>query len=776
MILAQELTITIRDTTAGTTLPVDFQKAERGSLSLSYSGEDDKHVFAMPSELRFTMHVEDYSDAFFKDLFTGNENRYEVTLSGDEDGSTITYWTGFLLPDTYSEPYVNGGLYVNFTATDGLGRLRGVELDAVYYDTTRSVTDFIAACLRATGLEQPIYIAPGIKNDYMGDDWSKIFINGKPFGKDNKRDDARKVLDSLLGTLGLQLYTWKGAWHLLSPNRVGENPRNHLRYNPQGGRDGNHLQSSLQVPLQMEASPRIDLKSPYQKVVWDWAIEEDDVLPDDIIRQPYTQLFSFTAQPAVRHWQSIGGATLSLQRADLPVYDGSLTNFNDPLYNYVTTAGAVRDKSYVTISGRQGVNSYQRYMHFISPPYLTGLDKTIDFTLSLVAQVHPNDIYGWGNVNDVDNLNLDNTICYELYIDNRLVAGNTPRTPNRDAFRMEYTKQSQSGFGARHAVTGKVSFKDFPLQVDGRLNLRIFQVRDSANHYSFQHLVVSQLTMDYSSDEQHIWTLTRPIDYTTVQELDSDWGDSRNSICTNRFLLQASAGSSDSDYAVKTIISAGNVSGIGQNHGHLVEVSLTDYQAMAAAQGNLYLRRNGQTFWEHLAQVEFKALQIPAFSATRYFLKITLPDGYLVQAPGSQFGQPTPGDELAINTVTAVVPQDDPAVIAAHTTWSQVNQPNEGLRFGRVRAQLDHNLYNENPLVTPSPTVHPEGPIATMEGTAFGLLDPTDLLEWEWDGSRKWFATDMTLALDLGMTDIRISETRAVPVETTANLDTDGDD
>jgi hypothetical protein len=34
-------------------------------------------------------------------------------------------WQGYILPDLYSEPYKQVNFFVNFTATDGLARLKG---------------------------------------------------------------------------------------------------------------------------------------------------------------------------------------------------------------------------------------------------------------------------------------------------------------------------------------------------------------------------------------------------------------------------------------------------------------------------------------------------------------------------------------------------------------------------------------------------------------------------------------------------------------------------
>ena len=96
---------------------------QQGSPVLIYNGSDDEYQPIMASELSFSMLVPNAEDARFFYLFTGNETRYEVQLEDVTDiNNPVILWQGFLLPDNYSEPYENSSFFVEFTATDGLGR------------------------------------------------------------------------------------------------------------------------------------------------------------------------------------------------------------------------------------------------------------------------------------------------------------------------------------------------------------------------------------------------------------------------------------------------------------------------------------------------------------------------------------------------------------------------------------------------------------------------------------------------------------------------------
>jgi hypothetical protein len=65
----------------------------------------------------------DARDAAFIDFFTGDEHRFKVLVKKDDDS---IIWQGYILPDLYSEPYKQVNFFVNFTATDGLARLRKI--------------------------------------------------------------------------------------------------------------------------------------------------------------------------------------------------------------------------------------------------------------------------------------------------------------------------------------------------------------------------------------------------------------------------------------------------------------------------------------------------------------------------------------------------------------------------------------------------------------------------------------------------------------------------
>ena len=184
-------------------LTTKVERAVGSSIILEWMGGDKKDdLFLVGSRLSLTMVGLSMEDGQYLDLFTGDETRYRVPIE-DEEGNVI--WQGFLLPDSYGEPYTNSPILVDFTATDGLGRLKGKYLPEDFYNEEKSTIEVISQCLRLTGLGLPLRFAPAIENSRQKD-YNKIYIDTAEFKKDKSKDDAYKILDDLLQSMLCTLY------------------------------------------------------------------------------------------------------------------------------------------------------------------------------------------------------------------------------------------------------------------------------------------------------------------------------------------------------------------------------------------------------------------------------------------------------------------------------------------------------------------------------------------------------------------------------------------
>lgn len=196
-----------------------YEVAQKGAIVLTYRGADaidDLNIVG--SVLSFNMNVPrtNNNDAVFLDLFTGDEQRYLTQLRRETDDLLI--WQGFILPDHYSEPYTGSTYFVDFESTDGLGRLKGKYLPLDFYEKEKSVVEIVSAILKLTGLDMPLIMSPGIDNS-LEKNWHEVFIDTSLFIKKEKRQDAYKILESLINDTVSCLYQQLGHWYFIGLNK-----------------------------------------------------------------------------------------------------------------------------------------------------------------------------------------------------------------------------------------------------------------------------------------------------------------------------------------------------------------------------------------------------------------------------------------------------------------------------------------------------------------------------------------------------------------------------
>lgn len=196
-----------------------LENAAKSSLVLSYKGKDQKdELDIIGSTFQFTLQVpfNNNTDAAFLHLFTGDEQRHKIEFRRESDDLLI--WHGFLLPDNYSEPYKNGTFFIDFEATDGLGRLKGKFLPDAFYSETKTVTAILAECLKLTGLNMPFYFSPSIENK-NNKNFHQKYINTAIFFDGKKKDDAHTILKRFAKNLLFCVYQSLGRWHLEGLNK-----------------------------------------------------------------------------------------------------------------------------------------------------------------------------------------------------------------------------------------------------------------------------------------------------------------------------------------------------------------------------------------------------------------------------------------------------------------------------------------------------------------------------------------------------------------------------
>lgn len=255
--------IDIIDTTSPLTQLV-LENASASGIVLKWNGGDTKDEMAIvSSEFNFDMLTRTAEDAAFVSFFTGDEHRYKVLVKSDADDSII--WQGYILPDLYSEPYKNVTFFVSFTATDGLGRLKGKYLADEYYSREKSVIDIFCQCLKLTGIELDLYFNPAIEN-FIEKSWKSIYIDGTTFLDKEKKQDAYKILETLLKDTLSVCYQADNRWYIEGINTRHVREVVYKIYDTNGNFTGTSVYNRLLKNITALVTPVVTIIPPYNEI------------------------------------------------------------------------------------------------------------------------------------------------------------------------------------------------------------------------------------------------------------------------------------------------------------------------------------------------------------------------------------------------------------------------------------------------------------------------------------------------------------------------------
>lgn len=356
--------VDIIDTLNDTLLTKD-EKAVASSVVLDWKGGDLKDdLEIIGSSLAFTMAGMSCEDGQYIDLFTGDETRFKVRLYNEED---VTLWNGFILPDQYSEPYNDNPILIDFLAVDGLGRLKGKYLPDTFYEDENSVIDILANCLLLTGLELNIRFAPAIQNTFQPD-YKLVYLDGLRWIKNDKKDDAYKILQDLLGQVNC-IYQADNHWNFEGLNIRNLRVYNTTIYSPQGGFIEEQEITRLSKDITALAVPTITMQPPYGLV--NISHKREDVnLPKTLSREENDGW--------VLTRKSVYSIYATDWFGDLGFY-AKAANYKNM---YLTTSNLQSRPEYAVFFGRQDGNFGQLSLR--TKPYLVKGNKyrlDLDFTL-----------------------------------------------------------------------------------------------------------------------------------------------------------------------------------------------------------------------------------------------------------------------------------------------------------------------------------------------------------------------------------------------------------
>jgi len=255
--------IDIIDTTSPLVQIIPKSASAKGII-LTWNGGDTKYdQIIVGSSLEFDMLAANDADAAFIDFFTGDEHRFKTQIKNSADDSII--WQGYILPDLYSEPYQAVNFFVSFTATDGLGRLKGKYLPEEYYGREKSVIDIFCQILRLTGLELELYFAPAIEN-YTEKFWHKIFIDTESFSDNGKKQDAYKIFETLLSDTLCVCYQADNRWYIEGLNMRHLRNVTYKNYDAIGNLLGTVVLDRILKNITPFVTPNITMIPPYNEI------------------------------------------------------------------------------------------------------------------------------------------------------------------------------------------------------------------------------------------------------------------------------------------------------------------------------------------------------------------------------------------------------------------------------------------------------------------------------------------------------------------------------
>jgi hypothetical protein len=154
----------------------------------------------------------------FIDISLGDDRKYKINFYKGE--SLDLKWTGFILPENSTEPYLFEPYYTTVTATCGLGDLQNfdfVDESGNNYRGLISVMKVVSEILRKTGLEVNIRNCVNtyevdMDSELTDDPFSQTFIDPFIFYDNDVPKKCDYVLDALLKSFGASIFQSKGIW------------------------------------------------------------------------------------------------------------------------------------------------------------------------------------------------------------------------------------------------------------------------------------------------------------------------------------------------------------------------------------------------------------------------------------------------------------------------------------------------------------------------------------------------------------------------------------
>ena len=336
---------------------LSFENASVDSIKLVYNGQDDKFANILTSELQFSFLVKEGSVLDFFHLFTGSETRYKVELI---DVSVANFpkkiWTGFLLPEQFSEPYKSGPYFVDFVATDRLALLKSKTFKNL---SKKSVLEVLNIVLIQTGLIFPVYFSEAIQNAGFDIDYLDVEIDTESYIDESAEISFFEVLENILQSIGCVLFLFENKWWIIGLNKLKEEKIVIKKYENTGFLSltfaGTENYTRNKVTSEFVANPNVGVISPLQKVTALWKRNlRENLTPLDVVTHLPVNIENDATDRTAKYWSLTTNKGVILKVYLLQAvldFDYSLVDYGSNYggYNALRHPAEINEGPYVSI-------------------------------------------------------------------------------------------------------------------------------------------------------------------------------------------------------------------------------------------------------------------------------------------------------------------------------------------------------------------------------------------------------------------------------------------
>lgn len=679
-------------------IPVDI--AERHSCKLIYEGQDDKFQPIMSSRLEFSLEVPHESSTetrFYDTLFTGDELRWKVVLA-DQDGDEL--WQGFLLPDEYNEPFTTGAFFVNFTAVDNLGILKGKKLPASFFRARHSFSKILTDCLKQTGLSLPILVSPSIQMYVANTRIDKWFLHGSTWLNNDTKADTYQILEDVLTAMGCTLFQQEGHWHIVGLHARASGNFSRDLYSVDGVYDSDgYISLKKPVRANWNASPQLTLKPPFKAVEITSGVDVSNyVFPEDIVRQPFIKSSESEGLPLPRYWVGTG-LTPSLFTEDnksLPTYVDTPLEINNVVVGYETTIG---DPSYA--------QQLANYISLKVPPYVRGgngetLDVSFEIKTATVSLF-----------SDPGDVLTDDFLPYDILLNGTSIITNKQGFTDRDSYRLKFEYNTVS-FGV-YVVTASLNIEGFIIPENGFLDIRFHHLGDvDGSSYVDVATHITNLSMSFSSEEENPIIKTRSLNRTNLKEVTLAIGDTVLDNINNGIVYLDNI---PSEYMSLILFQRfDNLSVAGEYYDRIYHFNTSNYALFQAHSDSLYIKKANSDYYQYVKDVtDIGAVGAYNLVAMNLLGEDQIKSGDLLYWRSSYTGDPN----------TAIMHN-------IREQWSKVTNPTTEQRYGAILAEVMHDQYQDV--------------LMAFEGTTKGIIFPDDYVLYDVkEVTYKWVPTRLDI-------------------------------